>query len=454
MAEVPCTRCVELERQVADLRAQVQRLEALLDEQRRAGKRQAAPFAKGPPQAAPKKPGRKPGPAYGRKAHRQPPQPEQLDEVHDAPLPDTCPDCGGAVDETGVAAQYQVEIPRRPIHRQFNVHIGCCRACRRRVQGRHPLQTSDALGAAAAQLGPDAQAAVVDLNKQAGLSHGKVTRVLHDLFGIPLSRGGSVHTVLRAARRCEPVYAGLCAEVAEADWVVPDETGWRLAGRSAWLHTLVSAQATVYVVDPTRSGAVAERVLGRDYAGVMIHDGWSVYDDFLSAGHQQCLAHLLRRAHELLQTATRGAVHFPRAVAGILQAALDLRQRYAAQEISRHGLDVLRGRLASRLDALLWPVKTHAANERFAKHLWKHREQLFTFLKIPGLDATNWRAEHAIRAGVLLRKVWGGNRTSVGGRAQSVLMSVWRTCWQRGASALDWLSQRLRTPALALPQPS
>jgi hypothetical protein len=57
-------------------------------------------------------------------------------------------------------------------------------------------QTSDALGAAAAQLGPDAQAAVVELNKQAGLSHGKVTRCLGSSFGITLSRGGSVHTVL------------------------------------------------------------------------------------------------------------------------------------------------------------------------------------------------------------------------------------------------------------------
>jgi hypothetical protein len=70
-----------------------------------------------------------------------------------------------------------------------------------------------------------------------------------------------------------------------------------------------------------------------------------------------------------------------------------------------------------------------------------------------GLDATNWRAELAIRFGVVLRKVWGGSRTWVGARAQSVLMSVWRTCWQQGRSALDFLSQLLRgTPvALALP---
>jgi transposase len=62
------------------------------------------------------------------------------------------------------------------------------------------LQTSDTLGAAASQLGSDAQAAIVDLNKQAGLSHGKVTQTLHHLFGIDLTRGGSAHTVLRAGR--------------------------------------------------------------------------------------------------------------------------------------------------------------------------------------------------------------------------------------------------------------
>jgi hypothetical protein len=64
------------------------------------------------------------------------------------------------------------------------------------------------------------------------------------------------------------------------------------------------------------------------------------------------------------------------------------------------------------------------------------------------LDATNWRAELAIRFGVILRKVWGGGRTWVGARAQSVLMSVWRTCWQQGRSAVDFLSQLLRGPPL------
>jgi transposase len=453
MEPVWCANCRTLQRRVDDLQAENERLRGQLEAARRAGKRQAGPFAKGEPKPNPKKPGRKPGKDYGTPSHREPPTPEQIDEVHEAPLPTVCPDCGGPLDETHVAQQFQVEIPRKPIHRQFNIHVGQCRQCHRRVQGRHALQTSDALGAAAAQLGPDAQAAVVELNKQAGLSHGKVTGCLESLFGIPLSRGGSVHTVLRAAARCEPVYESIRQTVGQSEWVVPDETGWRVGGHPAWLHTLVGPEATAYVIDPTRSGAVAEAILGLDYDGTMIHDGWSPYDQFEDARHQQCLNHLLRRADELEADATRGAVRFPRRVAELLRAGLDLRDRHAAGAISTHGLAVARGRLENELAGLIWPPKTNVANERLAQHLWNHRDELFTFLRQPGLDATNWRAELAIRFGVILRKVWGGNRTWAGARAQSVLMSVWRTCWQQGQSALDFLSQLLRGSPVALALP-
>jgi transposase len=165
LESVRCTYSQSLQRQVRDLQAENERLRRQLDEATRAGKRQADPFAKGPPAAKPKKPGSKPGRDYGTEAHRQPPTPDQIDEVHEALLPDRCPDCGGPLDETHVAQQFQVEIPRKPIHRQLNIHVGQCNQCRRRVQGCHPLQTSDALGAAATQLGSDAQAAVVELNQ-------------------------------------------------------------------------------------------------------------------------------------------------------------------------------------------------------------------------------------------------------------------------------------------------
>jgi transposase len=155
---------------------------------------------------------------------------------------------------------------------------------------------------------------------------------------------------------------------------------------------------------------------------------------------------MVRRADEMAATATRGAVCFPRRVAELLRHGLDLRDRHGAGEISQHGLAVARGRLENQLSDLIFLPKRNAANERLAQHLWVHRNDVFTFLRQRELDATNWRAELAIRFGVILRKVWGGSRTWAGARAQSVLMSVWRTCWQQGRSAVDFLSQLLRGP--------
>ena len=191
-----CPGCAHRDRRIADLEARIATLEAKLEQSSRAGKRQAAPFSKGPPKADPKTPGRKAGKDYGTKAYRA--GPPVIDEILEAPLPERC-HCGGVIEPDTIEPQYQTEIPRRPIYRQFNVHVGHCKLCGERVQGRHPLQTSDALGCCASQLGPDTQAAIVHLNKDAGLSHGKISKLFSTLLGIPLTRGGVCQAMLRTS---------------------------------------------------------------------------------------------------------------------------------------------------------------------------------------------------------------------------------------------------------------
>ena len=122
------------------------------------------------------------------------------------------------------------------------------------------------------------------------------------------------------------------------------------------------------------------------------------------------------------------------------------------EPLSPHGLAVAIGRLEKRRDRLLRRIKTHPDNERLAKHLDKHGEQLFTFLKAPGIDATNYRAEQAMRPAAVNRKVWGGNRTAAGAHAQSVLMTVLRTCRQQIRDTLRFIAETLcgRRPRLLL----
>jgi transposase len=231
MDEPACPGCRELSKQVAERTAQVAELTRTLDEAVRAGKRQAAPFRKGPPKPDPKTPGRKSGDAHGTHGHRPPPPPEQIAECREAHLPDACPHGQGHLVETGTADPFQTDIPRQPLIRRFRVHIGHCESCGKRAQGRHPLQTSGALGAAASQIGPDAQAAAAVLHTQMGLSHGKVASVFRTLFGIKLTRGASAQLDLRAAARLEPDYQLVLGEVRASEPIAADETGWRIGGQ-------------------------------------------------------------------------------------------------------------------------------------------------------------------------------------------------------------------------------
>ena len=430
--------------EVAALRAQVVDLTRRLDEALRAGKRQAAPFRKGPPKPDPKPPGRKAGDAHGGHTHRPPPPPDQVSEYHDAPLPDACPHCRGALVETAVADQYQADIPRRPIVRRFRVHVGHCRQCGRRVQGRHELQNSDALGAAASQIGPAAQAAAVVLNKTAGLSHGKVAAVFRTLFGIAVCRAASARIGLRAAARLEPDYHAILADVRASEQVSADETGWRIGGHAAWLHDWVGDRATAYAIDPHRSAAVLERVIGGDWGGILSHDGFASYDRFPEAVHQQCVAHVLRRAREMSETATRGAVRFPRQVIALFTEAVHLRHRHLRGEVSADDLAATRDGFEDRLLDLIARPRTDPANERLAEHLWRHSHEWFPFLTDPAIEPTNWKAEQALRPAVVNRKVWGGNRTAAGAHAQGVLMSVLETGRRQGRAMVDYIGAALR----------
>lgn len=436
-----CPGCAERDRRIAVLEKRVAELVARLEAVERTAKRQAAPFSKGPPKAKPEKPGRKSGAEHGTHGHRPPPADEDIDETLEATLLDACAHCGGPVEETHVDTLFQEEIPRRPIRRKFNIHCGRCKNCGKACRGRHPLQTSNATGAAASQVGPDAQTAVVYLNKHAGLSHGKIADVFQQFFGMKLTRGAASQIVSRAANRLEGAYQEIEHHLQAAEHITPDETGWRVGGHLVWLHGWVGDNgATLYKIDPQRSAGVLEKVIGIHWSGSMTHDGFSSYDRFEDVAHQQCVDHALRRARGLLDTQVGAAQRFPQQVVDLLTQALDQRDRFAESAPS----DEQRGRVyedyVARLRDLTGKPRTNEANERFAKHLSKHAGEWFLFLVDPTIPATNHRAEQALKTPIVNRKVWGGNRTDIGAHVQEVTSSVLQTCKATAQDVFGYLS--------------
>jgi transposase len=433
-----------LRKEIERLKQETERLRRELEVALRASKRQAAPHSRGTPEANPRRPGRKPGRHYGRQACR--PIPTRVDDWIAVPLPERCPHCGGGVEPESCAAQYQEEIVRRTVVRRFDIPMGRCLNCHRRVQGRHRLQTSDAVGVGSVQLGPEALTLAAILNKQMGLSLGHTRQVLSYGFGLEVSRGGLYRALARMADRAEPTYDGLVEAARQAPVNGMDETGWKVGGRLQWLHVAVSAQVTVYAILPGRGYEQSVVILGAEYDGFLIHDGWAPYYRFPFAFHQSCLAHLLKRCREMAQIASPAALAFPQAVEHLLETSLELRDRYAQGEISERGLSIATGRLEASLDRILETRRRNPANHRLARHLEHERLWLFTFLHCPGLDATNNAAERAIRGMVIARKVWGGNRTWEGARTQQILVSVLRTCWQQGKDAFTRCVRLLRAP--------
>jgi transposase len=426
------------------LREVNERLRGEVEALRRAAKRQAAPFSKDAPVPNPKRPGRKPGAAYGTRAHRRPP--EHVDQVVTVGLPACCPGCGGELVLERVATQHVEDLPpTRPLAIRYLVQVGRCRVCGRRVQPRHPEQTSDALGAAGTQLGPRAVALAAWLSKGLGVPAGKIARLLGHL-GLEVTPGGVTQAIARAARRCQPTYQALVAGVRASPVVAPDETGWRVDGRRAWLWTFVGAQLTLYRIAHGRGYADAAAVLGEGYSGVLERDGWAPYRRFVHATHQTCLAHLLRRCRELVADADRGQAKTPHAVRRILEHALALRADRDTGALDAATLAAEAERLGAKVDKLIAGATRYPPNRRLLDHLAREREHLFTFLRVPGVQATNWRAEQAIRPAVVTRKAWGGNRTWAGADTWQALASVLRTATQQARDPVELLTCLLRAP--------
>jgi len=437
----------KLEQEVESLSAKLKAALAQLEAKGRASKRQAAPFSRGEKKQEPKRPGRKQG---HKPAHRA--KPDKVDRELDAPLQQSCClHCGGVLTEARIEHQYQIDIPPvEPVVTQFNIEVAHCTECGRQAQGRHPEQSSDGLGPTAIHFGPRVLGLAAEMKHALGVPYRKVCRILAEGFGFEASAGGLVRAGQRLAKKAEPTYDHLILSLRQQEVVCADETGWRIDGDKAWLWVFTSEQVTLYTIDPRRAGEVAERILGRDFEGILTCDCFLAYNP-LPYQQQKCLAHLLRRCCDIAdQPRPEAAIQFSQQVARLLRGAIKLKQQ---KECHPPWLYLQAcSRLEQALDRLLGNASEpdDEAARRLVNLLGKQRQRLFTFLYNDPVQPTNNAAERAIRPAVIVRKTSAGNRSDAGAKTHAIITSLWQTCQQQEHNFLAVVSQLLRQPA---PQP-
>jgi transposase len=389
------------QRQIAELREQIEQL-------RREGKRQAAPFCKGKRVENPKRPGRKPG--QGVFSRRAAPLEEATERII-VPALECCPHCGGGLEQEReeVATTTDLLIRPRPMITAYRVAVCRCRQCGKTVRGSAPGLAPDQTGATAHRVGLGVMAAAHTLHYAIGIPARRVPAVLSELTGVSLTQSAITQDAMRrAAGPVGAAYQDLREQVCEAAVVHTDDTGWRVGGQTAFLMGFDTDQSTVYQIRDRHRNEEVREIIPADYKGVLVTDRGKSYDaaELAELAQQKCLAHLLRNVSEVVEDKRGPARRFGVKLKALLREGLTLWHargalggdefRTRSQQLDQQLTDHLRNRILTDDD-----------NQKLLNGigLQHDRGHLLRFLKTEGVEPTNNRAERILRPAVIARKV-------------------------------------------------
>jgi transposase len=341
--------------------------------------------------------------------------------------PKRCRKCGRELSVqdrvVGRVARHQViDLPESAVvvteHQLLKV---CCADCGTHTRAELPA------GVERGAFGPRLRATVVMLAAML-MSRRATALMLADMFGAKLSTG-SVEKILKdASATLAGPWEAIKRAVQAGDVAHADETSWRRAGERMWLWAALSATAACFVIDQTRARTVAQDLLG-DFDGILVSDRYGVYAMLDPAHRQICHAHLARNFAAHADRPGAPGRHATRIKALIDQVmAADRRAREHDRRLTWHDGE-LRPVHDDLMDALeagergrTPELATLCAN---VLDLWP---ALWSFTEHADVEATNNRAERAIRHAVLWRNTSTGTQTAEGDRFVERILSIRETC--------------------------
>jgi transposase len=230
-----------------------------------------------------------------------------------------------------------------------------------------------------------------------------------------------------------------------------DETGFRIGGKTQWLHIASTIWLTFYRVSPKR-GSLMENVLG-----IVVHDHWKPYYTLKGVLHALCNAHhlrelkalveiekedwarkmqrLLRRAcHATNLAREQGVVLSPRLIA-LIERRYDsiLTEGFAFHDAQPALISTARKRLGR---------KPRRVGHNLLRRLHTRKPDVLRFLSDSTVPFTNNLAERDGRMMKLRQKISGGFRSQEGAEDFSVIRSLISTARKQGWDVLQTLTSQ------------
>jgi transposase len=420
--------------QIARLAARVADLQAQLDKTPTNSSKPPSslhPHAK--PPCSRKKSRRRPGAQPGHAKHERDLVPTAQCQTLVPCLPTACRRCGRPLRGTDPEPlRHQVwELPEiRPLITEYQQHRLVC-SCGCSTCGPLPQ------GVPTGQAGPRLIAFAGLLMACFRQSKRRAAQFLSMLLNQPASAGWMVALQNRAAQAVQPAYDELAQQLPTQPVLLIDESPTKQGQRKAWVWTFVAASFTFFACRTSRAATVPLQLLGAGYAGVINCDRARMYWAF--GRLQWCWAHLKRDFQALIDSPCTVRKRLGHDLMRQTKALFALWQKVRDGTLSRRSFRRQMKPIRARVEDYLLRGYFDARVRGFCKELVDHRERLWTFVEIAGVEPTNNGAEQALRHAVIWRKLSFGTQSASGSRFVQCLLTVIETCRRQGRNVFQWL---------------
>ncbi len=244
----------------------------------------------------------------------------------------------------------------------------------------------------------------------------------------------------QATAALRPAYDELAAQLPTQDRLSIDETATKEQNRKAWLWTFVARAFTVFAVRAMREATALVDLLTAEFGGVVTCDRAKMY--WHTGRLQWCWAHLKRDFQALIDGGDGQAKRL----------GYDLRR--AAGKLFEHWANYRDGTITrTAFIRRMAPVRREvervllrgasSGNRSIAgmcRELHDHRDWLWTFVRVEGVEPTNNASERALRHAVIWRKLSFGTQSAGGSRFAETMLTVIETCRQQKRNAFEFVA--------------
>ncbi len=359
--------------------------------------------------------------------------------------PSTCAGCGEPLPLAGqrrVGRSQVVELPPvRPVVIEAWQYAARCGGCGHRTKGAYPAGLEPTR-----TFGPQIEAVLGYFHERHHVGYERLAEICRDLFGLRISEGAIDNALRRLAERARPTYEAIGAEVRAGPVIGSDETGARVAGKTAWQWVFQTPEASYHVIVPRRNADAVTAFLGDTRPEGWVSDLWSPQLQVDAETHQICLSHQIRNLSYAVEADGYAGRVWAIELRHLFGRAIHLHQ--IRETLTPTQFTRRRRRIDNAVDRLVFrtflPDQPDLANARRLQARYReHRASLFVFFDRPDVPPTNNASEQDLRPSVIHRKVTGGFRSQLGADISAILTSLLTTARKRGEN----LFQALRSVA-------